>query len=290
MPVRPRRSVLYMPGSNQRALEKARTLAADTLVLDLEDSVGPEKKVEARDMVVAAVKAGGYGKREIIIRANSLDSEWGEDDVRAIGLSGADGVCLPKIENEAEVEAAIKVLNDVGAPETMQVWVMIETPLGVTNIHQIASSDARMTVIAMGTTDLAKELRVPHRPDRIGLLHSLSQCVLAARAHDKEILDGVYLDLQNDAGFTEVCQQGRDLGFDGKTLIHPKQLAAANDVFGPGADDIERAEKIIAAWKLAEAEGKGVVVVDGKLVEGMHVDEAKRHLLLAEKIAALTEA
>ena len=287
MSVRPRRSVLYMPGSNQRALEKARTLSADALVLDLEDSVGPEKKVEAREMVIAAVRAGGYGNREIIIRANSLDSEWGEDDIRAIGLSGADGVCLPKIENQAEVEVAINILNDVGAPASMQVWVMIETPLGVINIHQIANSDARMTVIVMGTTDLSKELRVP---DRIGLLHSLSQCVLAARAHNKEILDGVYLDLENDEGFADICQQGRNLGFDGKTLIHPKQLAAANKAFGPSAADIEHAEKIIAAWKLTAAQGKGVVVVDGKLVEGMHVDEARRHLALAEKIAALAEA
>ena len=283
MTTRPRRSVLYMPGSNQRALEKARTLPADSLVLDLEDSVGPEKKVAARDQVMAAVSAGGYGYREIIIRANSLDSEWGEDDIRAIALSGADGLCLPKVESQAQVEAAINLLNDAGAPASMQVWVMIETPLGVTNIQQIASASARITVIAMGTTDLSKELRVT---DRIGLLYSLSQCVLAARAYNKEILDGVYLDLHNDQGFTDTCVQGKHLGFDGKTLIHPKQLAAANEVFGPSANDIERAENMIAAWKLAEAEGKGVVVVDGKLVEAMHIDEARRHLARAEKIAA----
>ena len=283
MTTRPRRSVLYMPGSNQRALEKARTLPADSLVLDLEDSVGPEKKVAARDQVMAAVSAGGYGYREIIIRANSLDSEWGEDDIRAIALSGADGLCLPKVESQAQVEAAINLLNDAGAPASMQVWVMIETPLGVTNIQQIASASARITVIAMGTTDLSKELRVT---DRIGLLYSLSQCVLAARAYNREILDGVYLDLHNDQGFTDTCVQGKHLGFDGKTLIHPKQLAAANQVFGPSANDIERAENMIAAWKLAEAEGKGVVVVDGKLVEAMHIDEARRHLARAEKIAA----
>ena len=283
MTTRPRRSVLYMPGSNQRALEKARTLPADSLVLDLEDSVGPEKKVVARDQVMAAVSAGGYGYREIIIRANSLDSEWGEDDIRAIALSGADGLCLPKVENQAQVETAINLLNDAGAPASMQVWVMIETPLGVTNVQQIASASARITVIAMGTTDLSKELRVT---DRIGLLYSLSQCVLAARAYNKEILDGVYLDLHNDQGFTDTCVQGKHLGFDGKTLIHPKQLAAANEVFGPSANDIERAENMIAAWKLAEAEGKGVVVVDGKLVEAMHIDEARRHLARAEKIAA----
>jgi len=279
-----------MPGSNQRALEKSRNLAADALVFDLEDSVGPEKKVEARERVVAAVKTGGYGQREIIVRANSLDSEWGEDDVRAIALSGADGVCLPKVENEAEVEAAITLLNAAGAPLSMQVWVMIETPLGVANINQIAAADSRMTVVVMGTTDLAKELRVPHTPNRIGLLYALSQCVLAARAHNKEILDGVYLDLQDEAGFANVCQQGRDLGFDGKTLIHPKQLNAANDVFGPSEMDLIRARKILTAWQSAEAEGKGVVVVDGTLVEGMHVDEAKRNLAIAEVIMALSEA
>jgi citrate lyase subunit beta/citryl-CoA lyase len=278
-----------MPGSNQRALEKSRSLAADTLIFDLEDSVGPEKKVEARAMVIAAVKAGGYGQREIIIRANSLDSEWGEDDIRAIALSGADGVCLPKVENEAEVEAVISILNTAGAPLSMQVWVMIETPFGVAHINQIVAADTRMTTVVMGTTDLAKELRVPHTPNRTGLIYALSQCLLAARAHNKEILDGVYLDLQDEAGFVSACHQGRDLGFDGKTLIHPKQLAAANDVFGPSQAALIRAQKILAAWVLAEADGRGVVVVDGRLVENMHVDEARRDLAIAEVIVAMAE-
>ena len=286
MPVRPRRSVLYMPGSNPRALQKARGLAADALVLDLEDSVAPAKKVMAREQVVD-VAAQGFGPREVIIRTNSLDSEWGEEDVRAAALSGADGICLPKVENEVEVEAAIRILNDAGAPPSMRVWAMIETPLGVQNIYQIVAADPRLTVVAMGTTDLAKELRVPHTPDRIGLQYCLSQCVLAARVHNKEILDGVYLDLQDEAGFANVCQQGRNLGFDGKTLIHPKQLAIANEVFGPSEADLTRARNIISAWQQAEAEGKGVAVVDGQLVEGMHVDEAQRQLSVAELIAEL---
>ncbi len=287
MSVRPLRSVLYMPGSNQRALEKACTLAADALVLDLEDSVGPQSKVEARSQVVAAVKAAGFGVRDVIVRVNSLDSEWGEEDVQAVARSGADGICLPKVENETEVDVAIKLLNDSGAPLSMQLWVMIETPLGVQNINQIAAADPRLTVIAMGTTDLAKELRVPHTPDRTGLQYSLGRCVLAARAYNKEILDGVYLDLQDETGFFQACQQGRALGFDGKTLIHPKQLAGANEVFGPSEADLMRAQKIIDAWRQTEAEGKGVVVVDGKLVEAMHVDEAQRHVAIAKAIAEL---
>lgn len=287
MAVRPRRSVLYMPGSNQRALEKSRTLAADVLVLDLEDSVGPEKKPYARDLVVAAVKAGGYGGREVIIRANSLGSEWGKADVDAIAMSGADGICLPKVESAAEIVEVVKLLDQAGAPSSMQVWVMIETPRGVENIQQIVAADPRMTVVVMGTTDLAKELRVPHTPDRIGLQYSLARCLLAARACDKDILDGVYLDLEDESGFTAACLQGKHMGFDGKTLIHPKQLAAANEVFGPDELALERGRRIISAWEQAESEGKGVVVVDGKLVEGMHVDEAKRQLEIAEAIRAL---
>ncbi len=285
--IRPRRSVLYMPASNQRALEKAKGLAADTVVFDLEDSVGPEKKVEARALAVAAVREGGYGKREVIIRSNSLDSEWGRDDVAAIALSGADGVCLPKVESAQEVLDCLAILNAEGASDTMQVWVMIETPMGVNAIEQIASVDPRMTVVVMGTTDLAKELRVPHTADRCGLQYSLGKCVLAARSYGKDILDGVYLDLEDEAGFANICEQGRDMGFDGKTLIHPKQLVMANKVFGPSEADLQRAEKIIAAWKQAEAAGKGVVVVDGKLVESMHIDEAHRNQAIANTIAEL---
>lgn len=287
MLLRPRRSVLYMPGSNQRALEKAPTLPADVLVLDLEDSVGPEKKEQARRQVITALHQDAFGTKEIVVRSNSLSSDWGSDDVKAIALSGANALCLPKVETVDEVQSAIALLNEAGAPKTMQLWAMIETPLGVININQLAAVDGRLTVLVMGTTDLAKELRVPHTPDRIGLQYALSQCVMAARANNKDILDGVYLDLQDQAGFANACEQGRELGFDGKTLIHPNQLAVANEVFGPAEVELQHAVKIIHAYEEAEAQGKGVVVVDGKLVEGMHVDEAKRQLAIAESIAEL---
>lgn len=287
MSIRPRRSVLYMPGSNPRALEKAKTLPADAVVLDLEDSVGPEKKAEAREAVVAAARRGDYAPRELIIRANALDSEWGEADIRAIAGSGADAVCLPKVETAAEVEQVVALLEDCGAPATMAVWTMIETPLGVQQCAQIAAAHERVKVLVMGTTDLAKELRVAHTPDRVGLLYSLGQCLLAARLQDCDILDGVYLDLNDEAGFQAACEQGRDMGFDGKTLIHPRQIAAANAVFGPAAADIERAHRIIAAWQQVASEGKGVAVVDGKLVEAMHLDESRRLLAIDAAISEL---
>lgn len=287
MSVRPRRSVLYMPGSNQRALEKAKTLVADTVIFDLEDSVGPDMKVAAREQVMAAVNAGGYGAREVIVRANSLDTEWGRADIEAIAASAADGLCLPKIEHAEQLLDAIAIMRQGGSSRPLALWPMIETPLGVQNVNAIAGADPAITVLVMGTTDLAKELRVPHTADRIGLQYSLGRCVLAARRFAIDILDGVYLDLDDEPGFNLACEQGRALGFDGKTLIHPKQLATANRVFGISERDLARAEKIIAAWKAAELEGKGVVVVDGKLVEGMHVDEARRQLDLAVAIDAL---
>lgn len=287
MSIRPRRSVLYMPGSNARAMEKAKTLPADVVVLDLEDSVGPEKKSEARQAVLDAVRGGGYGHRELIIRINSLDSEWGEDDLRAVAHSGVAGVCLPKVESAEEVVRVANLLEESGAPVSMAIWSMIETPAGVMNCAAIAASHDRLKVLVMGTTDLAKELRVAHTRDRIGLLFSLGQCVLAARLCGREILDGVYIDLQDDDGFRVACEQGRDLGFDGKTLIHPRQLDVANTVFGPSAADVERAHKVIAAWDEAEKAGKGVAVVDGKLVETMHLDESRRLLAIADAIEQL---
>lgn len=290
MPTRPRRSVLFMPGSNLRAMDKARTLACDTVIFDLEDAVSAEQKNLAREQVVAAIAAGGYGAREIIVRANGLDTEWIEDDIQALATSGADGICLPKIENDTEVESIIRALNAAGAPKTMQLWVMIETPLGVLNVDQIASADPRLSVLVIGTTDLAKELHLPDSPERVGLQHSLSRCLLAARANHREILDGVYLDVHNQAGFAAVCEQGRQLGFDGKTLIHPSQLAVANNVFGPSAEDLQRAEKIIQAWADIQAQGRAVVLVDGKLIEEMHVAEARRHLAIAAKISELANA
>lgn len=286
MSIRPRRSVLYMPGSNARAIEKAKSLPADAVVLDLEDSVAPDKKVEARIAVIEAVNAGGYGKRELIIRVNSPRDEWGADDLTAVAKARIDGVCLPKVESADEVQEALRLLNAAGAPATLSIWTMIETPAGVMQCAEIAGSSDNVEVLVMGTTDLAKELRVSHTPERLGLQYSLGQCVLAARLHGKEILDGVYIDLDDDAGFQYACEQGRELGFDGKTLIHPRQIDAANVVFGPSEHDIQRAHRILDAWKLAQQAGKGVAVVDGKLVEAMHIDESRRLLSIADAIQA----
>lgn len=281
--IRPRRSVLYMPGSNQRALEKAKTLPADALVLDLEDAVAPAQKAAARAQVVAAVAAGGYGGRELVIRINPLDSEWGEADLDAVAASCADAVCLPKIESAAQVLRVAQRLEDAGNT-TMAIWAMIETPRGVLDVQAIAGAHPRLTLLMMGTSDLAKELRVPHTPARLGFLTAIGLCVLAARAYGLDVLDGVYLDLQDEAGFRASCEQGRELGFDGKTLIHPNQVETANAVFGPAAAEVARAERIIAAWREAEARGEGVVVVDGKLVENLHVAEAQRLLAIAAAI------
>lgn len=284
---RPRRSVLYMPGSNQRALEKARSLPADSLILDLEDAVAPTMKVAARQQIGEAIAAGGYGQRELVVRVNSLDTEWAEDDICMVAKSAADALCIPKVETAEQVLHVAAMLDMAGAADSMAIWVMAETPKGILNIQQITTAHPRLRVVVMGTSDLAKELRVRHTPERLGLLGSLNQCVLAARANQLEILDGVYLDLDSDSGFAASCEQGRDLGFDGKTLIHPKQLAIANQVFGPGEQDVERAGRIIAAWREAEAAGQAVVLVDKQLVEVLHVEEARRLLEIHEAIQQL---
>ncbi len=290
MVVRPRRSVLYMPGSNQRAIEKAKTLPADCVVLDLEDSIGPEKKVQAREQIVQALYAGGFGKRELVVRINRLDTEWGQNDLEAVASSCVDAICLPKVENAEEAIAAAKMMDASGAPASMNIWAMIETPKGVLNIDKICSASSRLNVVVMGTTDLAKELRVPHTANRIGLQYALGRCVLSARVHQKDILDGVYLDLESQDGLVAICEQGRDLGFDGKTLIHPSQLAVANKVFAPSEGAVIRARKIIDVWQEVAAQGKGVAVVDGQLVEGMHVDDARRTLAITDAIAEMSDA
>jgi citrate lyase subunit beta/citryl-CoA lyase len=279
-----------MPGSNQRALEKAKTLAADCLILDLEDAVAPDAKVQARQQVLDAVNGGGYGSRELVIRVNALDTDWGEEDITAVAGSAADAICLPKVESAAEVEEVVRLLETAGARETLAIWVMCETPKGVLTINEIAGAHPRVNMIVMGTSDLAKDLRVRHTPGREGFMTSLGLCLLAARANNIDILDGVYLDLDDERGYLASCQQGRDLGFDGKTLIHPKQLAGANAAFGPSEEELSRAKKIIEAWRQAEAAGQGVVLVDGKLVENLHVDEAKRQLAIGEAIAAMVNA
>jgi citrate lyase subunit beta / citryl-CoA lyase len=287
MNFRPRRSALYMPGSNARALEKARTLPADTLILDLEDAVAPERKPEAREQVRAAIAAGGYGRRELLVRANALDTPWGEEDLRAFAGAGADGIVLAKVSSPAEVLQAVRILEQAGAPDSLALWIMAETARCILDIDAIAGAHSRLAGILLGTTDLARELRVRHTADRLGFLATLNLCVLAARAHGLDILDGVYLDLEDDAGLRGACEQGRDFGFDGKTLIHPRQLEAANAVFAPAADELERAREIIAAWREASARGSAVVVVGGKLVENMHVAEAERLLAVAGAVAEM---
>ena len=284
MSIRPRRSALYMPGSNPRALEKARELPADVLILDLEDAVAPERKEEARAQVIAAIAAGGYGERELLVRCNALDTPWGADDLRALARAGADGLVLSKVNSAADVQAAARILDEAGAPGEPAIWVMAETARCILDIDAVAGSHRRLRGILMGTSDLARECRIRHTPDRAGFLTTLSLCVLAARAHGLEILDGVHLDLDDEAGLARHCEQGRDLGFDGKTLIHPKQLAAANMAFAPAPEALARARRIIEAWQQASAAGKAVVVVDGRLVENLHVQEAERDLELAERI------
>jgi citrate lyase subunit beta/citryl-CoA lyase len=283
---RPRRSVLYMPGSNGRALEKARALPVDGLIFDLEDAVAPAAKEEARALVVGELKKGGYAPRETILRVNGLDTPWGKDDLRAAAGSGADAVLLPKVETAAGVREAERVLLVAGAPPTLALWCMIETPRGVLAAPEIAGASSRLACLVMGTSDLVKDLRARHTPTRHEVTVALGMTVLAARAHGLAALDGVHLDLDDPEGFEASCRQGLEMGFDGKTLIHPRTIDAANRIFAPAPGDVERARVIIAAHAEAMAEKKSVVVVDGRLVEGLHVEAAKRTVALAEAIAA----
>lgn len=280
MDVRPRRSVLYMPGSNARALEKARTLPADALILDLEDAVAPSAKEQARALILQAVNQGGYGRREVIVRVNALSTPWGHDDVKAIAPLPVDGVLFPKIESAEDVQAAVASLDAAGARVDLPVWIMAETPRFLFRVHKIMGAHPRLRVVVLGTSDLTKDIRARHTVDRAPLLAALSLCVFGARAHGLDVIDGVHLNLDDMEGFRRACEQGRDFGFDGKSLIHPKQIDIANEVFGPSAADVAHAQAVISAWEQAQAEGKGVVVVDGKLVENLHVDEARRTLAL----------
>ena len=285
---RPRRSVLYMPGSNPRALDKARGLPADGLILDLEDAVAPDAKDEARRLVVEAVKAGGYGRRELLIRVNGLATPWFHADVAAAAASGAHGVLIPKVESGDAVRLTEAIMVASGAPADMAIWCMMETPKGILRAEEIATSSPRMAGFVMGTSDLAKDLHCAHTRDRLPMITSLGLCLLAARAYGLAALDGVYLDLNDDAGFEAACQQGLELGFDGKTLIHPKTIDTANRIFAPAEKEIEWSKKIIAAHAEASAAGKGVVVVDGKLVENLHVENARRIVALSDQIAVLS--
>ena len=284
---RPRRSMLYMPGSNPRALEKARGLAADALIFDLEDAVAPDAKEAARSVIAEAVAAGGYGKRELILRTNGLDTAWGHGDVASAAKMPIHGVLLPKVESAATVRQAASILDKAGAPADLAIWCMMETPMGMLHAEEIAGAHPRLAGFVMGTSDLANDLHARHTRDRLPMLTGLGLCLLAARAYGLAILDGVYLDLSDDEGFAYSCRQGVELGFDGKTLIHPKTIAAANEAFAPSAAEIEQARKQIAGFEAAQAEGKGVVLVDGKLVENLHVANAKRLLALVARIDEL---
>ncbi len=286
---RPRRSVLYMPGSNARAQEKAKGLTADGLILDLEDAVAPDVKSEARDIVCANAASGDYGNREIIIRVNGLDTPWGRDDIIAASKAGPDAILLPKVESAAQVQDLEKLMDESGAPESTTIWCMMETPLGILKAEEIAAASPRVDCFVMGTSDLVKDLQAQHTAMRLPVITSLGLCLLAGRAYGLTVLDGVYLDLADEEGFHASCEQGLELGFDGKTLIHPKQLASSNEIFAPSEDEVEHARKVIAAFEEADSQGKAVVLVDGKLVENLHVEIAKQKVAMADAIRAMAE-
>jgi citrate lyase subunit beta/citryl-CoA lyase len=286
--LRPRRSVLYMPGANARALEKATGLPADALILDLEDSVAPDAKEEARERVAAAVARaaeGAYGHREVTVRVNAPGTPWHQDDLRAAAAAGPDAVVVPKVDSPATVHAVERALEAAGAPERTAIWAMLETPRAIFEARAVAAASQRLTVLVLGTNDLAKELHAEHVPGRAPLLTALSLALLAARDTGRVILDGVYNDVTDPDGFEAECRQGREFGFDGKTLIHPKQIEPCNRVFAPSAEEADRARRIIDAFREATAAGRGVVTVDGRMVENLHVEQARRTLALAEAVA-----
>jgi citrate lyase subunit beta/citryl-CoA lyase len=283
--VRPRRSALYVPGANARALEKVPGLGPDVVIVDLEDAIAPAAKEEARGAAVAAIRRG-MGRAEVVLRVNGAGTPWMDADLQAAAGSGADAVLLPKVDGPGPIHDAERRLAAAGAPSSMAIWAMIETPRGVLRAAEVAAASPRLACLVAGTSDLVKDLRARHTAGRTEVLVSLSLVVLAARASGLAALDGVHLDLDDDPGFVEACRQGRDLGFDGKTLIHPRTIAGANLAFTPGEDEIARAGRIIQAHAEAEAAGRGVVVVDGRLVESLHVAEAHRVVALAAAIAA----
>ena len=290
MAIRPRRSVLYMPGSNARAIEKAKTLAADGVIIDLEDAVAPDAKVAARKQVADAVKAGGFGAREVFIRINGIDTEWHAEDLHDAGRAAPDGIVVPKISSLEQLEQIGRRLLDMGVDHKTRIWAMIETPIAIFNVKDIAAaakdSETRLAGLILGTNDLAKETGAKFVPGRAPMLPWLATCLLAARAYGIAILDGVYNDLSNAEGFLSECEQGRDFGFDGKTLIHPNQVEPCNAVFSPSEDEVAQARKVIAAFDQPENKGKGVVSLDGRMVERMHADIARKVVAVADAIAA----
>jgi citrate lyase subunit beta/citryl-CoA lyase len=290
MTLRPRRSVLYMPGSNARALEKAKTLPVDGVILDLEDSVAPDAKDAARKQVADAVKAGGFGSREVFIRVNAIDTPWHAEDFVAAAHAAPDAILVPKISNPEQVEMVGRRLLDMHSDHKIRIWAMIETPLAIFNILSIAAeardSEARLSGLVMGTNDLAKDTRARLVPGRAPMLPWLTTCVAAARIYGIDILDGVYNDIGNAEGFVQECAQGVEFGFDGKTLIHPGQIEPCNKAFSPSAEEVAWARKMIAAFELPENKSKGVVSLDGRMVERLHADMARRTVAIADAIAA----
>lgn len=281
------RSILYVPGSNARAIKKTRNLLADGFIFDLEDAVTPAAKEEARGRVCAAVRAGGFGPRQTVIRVNGLNSHWGYDDLVAAASSGANAVLLPKVESADVVRQAEAILEESRAGRAMAIWCMVETPRGILHVEEIAGASKRIRCLVIGTSDLAKDLGATHTRERLPFLTSLELCLLAARACDVAIIDGVHLNLEDEEGFAHACRQGAEFGFDGKTLIHPKTIPIANAAFSPSPADIAWSHKIIDAYRAARERGVGLVVVDGKLVENLHVEGARRTLLLAKAISEL---
>lgn len=285
--ITPRRSVLYMPGANDKALEKAKSLPCDAIIFDTEDSVAPDMKAVAREKVAAAVRSGAYGRRELTIRINGLDTEWWRDDLLSAGAAGPAAVVVPKVNSADDVALVESTLAEAGAPEHTMIWAMLETPTAMERAVEIATSSDRLTVLVMGTNDLAKELRAGLIPGRHPLLWGLGRCVNAARYAGKVILDGVYNDVKNPEGFAAECAQGAEMGFDGKTLIHPTQIEPCNDAFSPSEAELEYSRRVIEAFEAGVAEGKGVITVDGRMIENLHVDNARRALAIEAAIAAL---
>lgn len=283
---RPRRSVLYMPAANERALEKAKDIQADALIFDLEDAVAPDSKEIAREQACAAAASSEYGNRELTIRCNGLDTPWGKDDLLAAAAAGPAAVVIPKVDGSSYLDEISELLNQGGAPSSTQIWAMVETPIGILHVEEIARHE-RMSVMVMGTNDMAKELRASITADRQALLPYLAMCLLSARAAGVAILDGVYNDIKDESGFKDVCVQGAEMGFDGKTLIHPNQVAPTNEIFSPSLDELDFHRRIIEEFEAAEKDGRGVLTVDGKMIENLHVDEARRALAVADAIAAL---
>jgi citrate lyase subunit beta/citryl-CoA lyase len=287
MNIRPRRSVLYVPGANERALEKARSLPADALILDLEDSVAPEAKMEARERVIAAVRSGGYGRHELIIRVNAIETPWGVDDLKAAAAAGPGAILVPKVSRPGDMVSAAKLLKACSAPAHTRLWAMMETPLAILNARDIAGAaldaDSRFSCLVLGTNDLLKESRARALGDRFAIIPWLAASVLAARAFGLDVIDGVYNDFKDEAGFRAECEQGRTLGMDGKTLIHPSQIAPCNQVFSPSDEEVAWSRKVIEAFSLPEHRGKGVITVEGRMVERLH-------LVMAERVVAIWEA